>query len=81
MRTPEADWPALSEKAVYAGLDDPFISPLSAQPGEAINALARRVDPDGKLMAWFRANREWCLADPMRMVVVMRGFLQTGRLP
>ena len=74
------DWPRLSEEAVYAGMDDPFISRLTSDL-DGLGALADRVDPDGKLIGWFRENAEWCLADPKRMVTVLRLWIQTGRLP
>ena len=76
----EADWPRLSEEAVHAGLLDPMIKPLSADL-DHLGELADRVDPDGLLLDWYRRHADWCLADPKRMVVVLRMWIQTGRLP
>ena len=80
MAASEADWPKLSEEAVYAGLDDPFISKLTAD-NDHLGELAERIDPDGLLMAWYRRHSEWCLEDPIRMVFLLRMWIQTGRLP
>ena len=76
----EQDWPKLSEGAVWAGMDDPFLSKLTADMDTA-GRLADRIDPEGKFLDWLRRHREWCLADPKRIVVVMRMWVQTGRLP
>ncbi len=76
----DEDWPRLSEEAVHLGANDPFVSRLTSEL-DGLGALADRIDPDGKLMDWFRRNRDWCLADPKRMLVVLRMWVQTGRLP
>ena len=49
----EQDWPKLSEEAVWAGMDDPFLSKLTADMDTA-GRLADKIDPEGKFLDWLR---------------------------
>ena len=69
-----------SERAVHMGAVDPFVKHLNAETDQ-LGRLADRIDPDGHLMAHFRRNGSYYASRPMQVLVVLRLWVQTGRLP